>query len=179
MLPQPRLLKLVFVFGLIAVFWFTFLNQWSGGPRQLAAPVISVSGRYFTDDYSDATGIQTQTNVIVGAGAVSPQLAGGGGEIDPGSSLGNGLVALWHLNGGALDAKGTNNGSLKGNTVCSVAGKFGQACSFDGDGDYVEVPYNNVFNISQNLSLSAWVFVNQFDAASGYNFISCLRAVQL
>src|SRR3989338_7095324 len=54
-----------------------------------------------------------------------------GGEIVPDVNT----IALWHLNGDAVDSAGGNNGVLVGDTDCSVTGKLGNACSFDGAGD--------------------------------------------
>ena len=54
----------------------------------------------------------------------------------------NGLVAQWHFDGDYDDCSGNNNNGVKNGDVHFVDGVRGKAASFDGDGDYVEVPDN-------------------------------------
>ena len=68
-------------------------------------------------------------------------------------------VGLWHFDEGtgttAYDSSGyDNNGTIYGATW--VDGKFGKALYFDGD-DYVEIPYNSVFDIQDAITLEAWI----------------------
>jgi hypothetical protein len=41
-----------------------------------------------------------------------------------------------------------------------VNGKFGKALSFDGDGDYVEIAFDDAFDIKEGITMSAWVTAN-------------------
>jgi len=74
-----------------------------------------------------------------------------------------GLVGSWLFNdnppllGKTLDVSGNrNHGTLFGDTHI-VAGKFGPALSFDGNGDYIEIPYNNSSLSSSSLTVVGWV----------------------
>jgi hypothetical protein len=93
------------------------------------------------------------------------------------------LVSYWPFDAGALDVVGTNNGVNHG--AVSVAGKAGNAFSFDGVDDYVSVADANSLDFgSGSFSVSAWVYtdaalsdvvgdvVSKFDpvAKKGFNF---------
>ena len=71
-------------------------------------------------------------------------------------------IAHWKFDEGsgttAYDSgePGGNNGTLE-NGPQWVAGKYGLALSFDGDNDYVGVPHSSSLNISDEITLSAWM----------------------
>jgi beta-glucosidase len=69
------------------------------------------------------------------------------------------LIALYELNGNAMDSVGTNHGSECGNP-CYVSGVFGQAIALDGAGDYVDCGNDPVFDITDEITVSAWVNIN-------------------
>jgi len=84
---------------------------------------------------------------------------------DPGS-----IVGLWHLDEGiestASDSSGAgNDGTLSG-------GKFGNALSFDGAGDYVEVGDDSTLDITDGITLEAWIYP---DAVNGYRTVVAKR----
>jgi hypothetical protein len=65
-----------------------------------------------------------------------------GAEISASESVGDGLVGLWHLNDNdTTDSSGNgNNGTQEGGLDCDGdAGKFGEACEFDGSSDWIDV----------------------------------------
>jgi outer membrane lipoprotein-sorting protein len=71
------------------------------------------------------------------------------------------LVGWWKFDGNANDSSGNgNNGAEKGDPTY-VAGKIGQAISFDGRGDRIEVPATFAGNPelypAKAISISAWV----------------------
>src|ERR1044071_4731443 len=67
----------------------------------------------------------------------------------------SGLVSWWKAESNALDAAGSNNGTLIGNTTYG-AGRVGQAFVFDGSGDAVSV--GNPANLQlQDFTIEAWV----------------------
>jgi len=73
----------------------------------------------------------------------------------------SGLVAHWSFNessGNALDSTASGNtGILVGNAVRTV-GKFGNAMSFDGSGDYVNCGDNGTLDFgTSNFSITAWI----------------------
>jgi len=79
------------------------------------------------------------------------------------------LVAYWKFDEGsgttAFDSSGNGlNGTLMGDTQWA-AGKMGGALEFDGDGDYVDCGNNELFDITDELSVSAWVNIRSVTAA--------------
>ncbi|MDI6807330.1 MAG: hypothetical protein QMD14_06045 [Candidatus Aenigmarchaeota archaeon] len=80
------------------------------------------------------------------------------------------LIGYWMLDEGsgttAADSSGNGNtGTLySGTVVCSggncpnwVDGKFGKALSFDGVDDYVEVPSSTSLQITDDITVAAWI----------------------
>ncbi|MHC4174492.1 MAG: LamG domain-containing protein, partial [Planctomycetota bacterium] len=62
----------------------------------------------------------------------------------------------------AQDATGNgNDGTLNGDPQW-VAGKLGGALEFDGDGDYVDIGNDPIFNITGQITVACWIKVNQF-----------------
>ncbi|GBE20482.1 hypothetical protein BMS3Abin17_01223 [archaeon BMS3Abin17] len=70
----------------------------------------------------------------------------------------SGLVSWWDFEGDADDKLGRNNGTLMGNSDCSVQGYNGSACYFDGDGDYIDL--NDPFPELENFTIIAWVNIS-------------------
>jgi len=67
------------------------------------------------------------------------------------------LVSWWPGDGNAQDIQGNNNGTLQGGTTFSP-GMVGQAYSFDGIDDIVEVPDSPTLNIGiDDFSIVAWI----------------------
>jgi hypothetical protein len=67
-----------------------------------------------------------------------------------------GLVSWWRAEDNALDQVGTNHGALR-NGAAFAPGQVGQAFSFDGEDDYLEVGAG--FNLD-GLTLEAWVLID-------------------
>ena len=67
-----------------------------------------------------------------------------------------GLVGWWRGEGDGKDSAGTNNGILHGG-VAFVAGKVGQAFSFNGTDSYVEVPDAPALRLTNELTIETWV----------------------
>ena len=90
--------------------------------------------------------------------------------------LNDGLVAYYPFNGNANDASGNGNDGTPVN-VSYVTDRFGQigyAGYFDGSG-YVSVPYSPVTdNLSSNLTLSAWIKIDQGAQYSIYGYLHIL-----
>jgi len=73
----------------------------------------------------------------------------------------DGLVAGWHFDEGsgsiAKDSSGNgNDGTIHGATW--VDGKFGKALSFDGEDDYVEVHDSPSLDITDAITIEAWIY---------------------
>jgi len=71
------------------------------------------------------------------------------------------LVGLWHLDSDALESSGTtppNNGTVYGGAGYSPS-PMGQALSFDGIGNYVEVAQADSLDMTGAYTIEAWVNV--------------------
>lgn len=69
-----------------------------------------------------------------------------------------GLISWWRFEGNPGDEVGGNHGTIFGNVNCRVSGKFGKACYFDGENDYINCGANNDLNITgEELSAFAWI----------------------
>jgi hypothetical protein len=78
-----------------------------------------------------------------------------------------GLVGFWKLDDGsgttAADASGNDlDGTLVGNTSW-VDGIVAGALAFDGDGDYVDLGKDPALDITNQITVSAWIKVDAFD----------------
>jgi hypothetical protein len=76
----------------------------------------------------------------------------------------SGLVSYWPMDetsGTTVeDVKGNNNGTATGTTI--VDGKYRKARSFNGSSDYVEVPDDASLDITDTITITAWVKWNTF-----------------
>lgn len=69
--------------------------------------------------------------------------------------------AIYHFDGNANDASGNNNnGTVTGATL--VGGRFGQAYSFDGTDDYIEIAYAASLANTTAFTLAGWFNFNDF-----------------
>jgi len=70
----------------------------------------------------------------------------------------NSAVALYQLDGNALDTGGAYNGTWSG-TAAYVTGKFGQAASMPAAGDFITLP-NNI--LTTDFSITCWINISSF-----------------
>jgi YVTN family beta-propeller protein len=68
----------------------------------------------------------------------------------------NGLIALWRAENNALDSIGSNHGTAQ-NGATFATGKYGQGFSFDGNDDYINVPYTSSLDVQNSLTIAAWI----------------------
>ena len=76
-----------------------------------------------------------------------------------------GLVAHYEFEGDAVDTSGFQppaDGTIVGNPTYG-SGVFGQGISLDGEGDYVDCGNESSFNLTNQLTVAAWIRVNEFD----------------
>jgi len=87
---------------------------------------------------------------------------GGGGE----NFMGDGLVGYWKMDesswdgttGEVLDYSGNNNHGTAADDATTVAGKFGNAGTFDGTDDYVDSGEDSSLSITEDLTIAAWLY---------------------
>ena len=83
------------------------------------------------------------------------------------SRLENGLIGAWGLNGSAVSTPEHDElvGQLAGD-VKFVKSPFGQAASFDGDGDAIVIPRDETMNVGAgDFSVAAWIHPKQLRQA--------------
>jgi TolA-binding protein len=76
-----------------------------------------------------------------------------------------GLVAHYEFEGDAADTsifQPSADGTLVGNPTFAP-GVFGQAIDLDGDGDYVDCGNESFFDINDQLTVTSWIKVSEFD----------------
>jgi Concanavalin A-like lectin/glucanases superfamily len=78
-----------------------------------------------------------------------------------------GLVSWWPGEGNADDIQDSNPGVLNGG-VTFAAGKVGEAFSFNGVNQFVQVPHASSLDPTAEATLDAWVKFNQLPSAAGH-----------
>ena len=88
----------------------------------------------------------------------------GGGAAIPEDTMTRGLVGYWSFDEGdgaiARDASGNNNHGTLTNGPKWTQGKSGGALQFDGKDDYVDAGNGSSLNITDSITLEAWVFMD-------------------
>ncbi len=80
------------------------------------------------------------------------------------ADIDRGLVAHYNFDGNANDSSGNGKHGTENGGVSYVTGQFGQAVSFDGGDDYLEIPDTNLLDLSNSLTLSAWIYTTSHEA---------------
>jgi len=80
-----------------------------------------------------------------------------------GADITAGLVAYWPLHGDARDASGNGLHGVKVGNPTYVDEIIGQVINLDGDGDYVDCTANAAFDITDAITVAAWIKVHTFD----------------
>ncbi len=75
------------------------------------------------------------------------------------------LVSLWQGEGNASDTRNLNNGTLTNGTSFAT-GKIGQALSFDGVDDFVQLPSNSSLNPT-SITVEGWLNPNPIQSSIG------------
>jgi hypothetical protein len=93
----------------------------------------------------------------------------------------SGLVGWWPFNGNAYDESGNgNNGTVTGSQLTTDRfGNTDKAYSFDGIADYIDCGNASSVNILGDITISAWIYANNFNTDHGivskfglYDFIT-------
>jgi hypothetical protein len=102
-----------------------------------------------------------------------------------------GMVGWWSADGNALDIQGANNGTTT--NITYATGKVGQAFSFNGFSSFVQVPHSPTLNLTNRLSILAWINVNStgtnstarlldkhtFNSSDGYHLVVATNRLQM
>jgi hypothetical protein len=121
--------------------------------------------RQVTTDYAGLPALERRTTYYWRVDEVQPEGSVATGDI---WSFNTGrLIAWWKLDDGSgnttVDSSGNaHNGTLLGDTSW-VDGIDGDALAFDGDGDYVDIGKDQSFDITNQITISAWIKVSAFD----------------
>ncbi len=67
-----------------------------------------------------------------------------------------GAISWWRFEGNALDEIGGNDGTING-ANCNADGKYGQACGFDGENDYIDCGNNSNLAPPDEITITAWI----------------------
>ncbi len=81
-----------------------------------------------------------------------------------------GLVSWWPGDGNANDIAGTNHGTLESGATFAL-GRVGQAFSFDGVDDYVEVPHDASLDIGTGFTFDAWIKADNSQSDQLWNVV--------
>ena len=97
----------------------------------------------------------------------------------------NNLVAYWKMDeaswdgsiGEVIDSKGAHHGTRVGNATTTSSAKIGDhAGIFDGNGDYINLNDDLVFNTAKGLSISSWLYNGgSYSGTSTYQAIIQLK----
>ncbi len=154
--------KIIFAVVLLAIHFFVsgYLVPSTGQDLQDANQVVLDGYPVYDDSFSDY--FQTPDNLEslsftkLSNGAIEP-IGGVPSEINPTTSIGKGLVGLWHLNGNAKDSSSMGKNASVYLANCAVTGRFDKGCSFDGMRDMLNAGAFNELENSSAFSLSMWV----------------------
>lgn len=78
-----------------------------------------------------------------------------------------GMVSYWDFDegiGSTLEDKTSNN-----NDGMLMGGMFANGLKFDGVNDYVNIPDNPTLDITEDITLEAWIKINSFSTSAGYH----------
>ncbi|MFH1308143.1 MAG: LamG-like jellyroll fold domain-containing protein [archaeon] len=128
------------------------------------------SGNYNNTFYNTSGFIQVGNNSLANITNDITEMSG--------SELG--LVSYWRMNSSSwsgsseevIDVLGNNHGTAR-NGATTASGLFGNAGSFDGTNDYIDVGNSNSVRITQNITLSAWIKFNSIPTGTNGDSIIC------
>lgn len=142
-------------------------------------PTITANGTFTVKNLtsSELIAVTGGSLSVLGTATFNGGLTQNGGTFFSGSNLSNastvtvgsgttlavtglptsGLVSLWHGEGNANDAAGTNHGTLTNGATATGTGKFGEAFRLDGVDDFVNIPHASSLNFGTgDFAISAW-----------------------
>jgi len=129
-------------------------------------------------DYDSSTTSGTTGNDFIFVNVTSSDVGRGERNVSTFVDFDNSLVGWWTMDNvssageGATvyDQVGGIDGTAYGNAIQTDAGKLGKGFEFDGSGDYIGIPDNNIFSFTDGsdndkpYSVSSWIYM--IDATS-------------
>lgn len=133
-----------------------------GAPDSVAVAPIFVVG-----DREKEGGVSSEVSIREGTAADVGFVYELGRDYEFSTAGFSGLVSWWRLEGDANDAVGDNDGALIGDVDCSVVGRYGNGCSFDGDADWIEIPDDDSLDVINEITISMWLYQLEESLAGG------------
>jgi len=92
-----------------------------------------------------------------------------------------GLIGYWNMdnesiNGTTVLDNAENNHGTSANTPTILAGKIGQAMSFNGSSDYVTLPYTPKYQFTTSMGIGGWAYRSDWNFATDEKLISNTEA---
>ncbi len=98
------------------------------------------------------------------------------GEVCTAGESGKKPIAHWALDDGvgvaATDQVGGHNGTTQGSPTWISGGKVDGALNFDGSNDTIRVPHDSALSITDELTISAWLYGTGFSFSNYYRVLS-------
>ncbi|MBS3062172.1 MAG: LamG domain-containing protein [Candidatus Diapherotrites archaeon] len=143
--------------GLLVVVLLAFSTTALLSPLSSGA-LLGETENAFLDGFDSDVFLEKMTNTAVADGKIRPVFSFSPVEIASSSSLGNGLIGLWHLNGSLADASPEKRSlARKASTRCFVTGILSKACRLDGSRDYLDAGDFSDLEGIRSFSISMWV----------------------
>lgn len=123
---------------------------------------ISVQVNGDTDVEADETFFVNLSNA---SGAAILDNQGTGTIVDDNDGALPGLVSHWNAENHSMDVAGDNDGTLVSTTY--AAGQIGQAFSFDGVDDRIQIADSPSLQLTESMTIEGWVRVDSFTSGDG------------
>ena len=141
--------------------------QYSSSSTMIAANgwlVVTTGGDFINDDSGTIT-LYNQNGIEVDSYSYTAPVY----NINNNPGWTNNLVGYWPFDNDLEDKSGNNNNGISIGTTGFTNGKINQALSLSGSNGYVEIPHSSTFNITDQITLEAWVYPSQWDNTIEYN----------
>ncbi len=161
----------VLAFGILGTnLWMSHSAEATGGVGyDTSATGTGVSGLTFAHTMSGAANGLLVVGVVTPVNCATTSTDGGNcgscGSTCPlvvPSSLGSGLLGLWHLDDGSGTSFADSSGNANTGTLLTssgwVSGYSNDGLELDGSTNYLNAPIGNWFGFNQTLSVTAWVY---------------------
>ena len=98
------------------------------------------------------------------------------GAVSPTQTFDPSMVAAYDFEDGANDVGENGNDGVISGADCTISGVVGNACSFDGIDDRIEISASTSLNSWTNkITVSAWVYMSDYGGGDSFNAIAGQR----